>query len=415
MTKYFALSGFVVLLLLAALLVFTDVQVPHISTAQTDFCPAEYEQQQKLIMAQKSAKQVKSQWVDSLVQQWYTSNRFNGTILVAERGEVLYRGALGYGNFDTKDTLSLSSPFQLASVSKPITAIAVLTLLEQGKLELDAPVQRYLPALPYDKVTVRHLLTHRSGLSRYMYLGHHYWSDKEIALSNCDMLDLFVKYKLPLEFTPGSKFVYSNSNYALLASLVEELSGKDFDEYVRDAIFLPLGMNNSFIYTKCKNEAVPDKVLGYVPSGRGRYGPVENDYLNGVTGDKGAYSTVEDLFKLDQALYDETLLKRETLEAAFTPYGKLPKSFKDDYGLGWRIDKYRPNIVYHTGWWKGFRTMFIRKLDTRHTIIALNNRENMLPYKLCWEILDQLNNLPDVSPLYAAPEAENGDQLGGGL
>lgn len=406
---------YTLLLPLLWVMLFTACNTNVFTQKKPDFCPSEYEEQEQLILAQKTAKQQKSYWIDSLLTDWYSSNRFNGTILVAERGEILYRGALGYGNLSTHDTLTLDAPFQLASVSKPITAIAVLQLYEKGLLDLDAPVQLYLPQLPYDNITVRHLLTHRSGLSRYMYLGHHYWNNKEVALSNCDMLELFVQYKLPLEFTPGKKFVYSNSNYAILAALVESISNQDFDEYVHDHIFAPLGMKNSFIYTKCKQVDVPKRVLGYVPSGRGRLGEVDNDYLNGVTGDKGAYSSVEDLFKLDQALYDETLLKQATLVEAFTAHGGIPKNFKDDYGLGWRIDKYRPNTVYHTGWWKGFRTMFIRKLDTRHTIIALNNRENMNPYGLCWQILEQLNNMPDASPMLANPETENGDRLGGGL
>ncbi|CAN5319350.1 hypothetical protein BH09BAC1_BH09BAC1_13530 [soil metagenome] len=415
MRKSLTIFGILVVLL-AILLVFAEVSVPHLSfKRKPDFCPSEYKQQELLISAQKAAKHHKTQWVDSLVNEWYTSARFNGTILVAERGEILYRGALGYGNFDTKDTLTLDAPFQLASVSKPITAIAVLQLFEQGKINLDYAVQYYIPELPHSNITVRHLLTHRSGISRYMWLGDAHWKDKDGALSNCDMLDLFAQHGLPLEFTPGTKFVYNNSNYALLALLVEEITGNDFDDYVRQNIFLPLGMKNSFIYTKCKQIEIPNKVLGYVSGGKGKFGEVNNDYLNGVTGDKGVYSSVEDLFKLDQALYDETLLKRSTIEAAFTPYGHLPNSFKDDYGLGWRIDKYRPNIVYHTGWWKGFRTMFIRKLDTRHTIIALNNRENMLPYKLCWEILDQLNNMPDVDPIMASPESDPGEEMGGGL
>lgn len=382
-----------------------------------DFCPAEYEQQELAISAQKQAKLLKSQWIDSVLNLWYTSNRFNGTILVAEKGEVLYRGALGYGNLETHDTLSLDSPFQLASASKPITALAILTLFEKGLLDLDAPVTTYLPELSYHTVTIRHLLTHRSGLSRYMSLGHIHWGDKSTALSNCDMLELFVQHNPALEFTPGSRFIYNNSNYAILAAVVEKLSGQDFGDYVHDAIFAPLGMNNSFIYSKCKQQEIPQKVLGYVRGGRGKYGEVDNDYLNGVTGDKGAYSTVEDLFKLDQALYDETLLKQSTLAEAFTPYGNIPRNFHDDYGLGWRIDKYRPNVVYHTGWWKGFRTMFIRKLDTRQTVIALNNRENMLPYQLCWQIIEQLNNMPDLAPLYANPENEGdkGESLGGGL
>lgn len=386
-----------------------------VASQETDFCPAEYVQQEKLIVAHRLAKEQKTAWVDSIMMDWYTSNRFNGTILVAERGEVIYRGALGYGNLSSKDTLSLDAPFQLASVSKPITAIAVLKLYEAGMLSLDAPVQHYLPSLPYSNITIRHLLTHRSGLPRYMSLGDMYWANKHAALGNCDMVQLYVQHKPALEFTPGSRFVYSNSNYAILAAVVEQLSGKDFSDYVHDNIFAPLAMRNSFIYSKCKQQQIPKRVLGYVPGGRGRVGEVANDYLNGVTGDKGVYSTVEDLFKLDQALYDETLLKRETLEEAFTAYGGIPKNYKDDYGLGWRIDKYRPNIVYHTGWWKGFRTMFIRKLDTRHTIIALNNQENMLPYSLCWQILEQLNNMPDVGSLYATPKHEGGDKVGGGL
>lgn len=325
-------------------------------------------------------------WIDSVLQHSYKKHQFNGCVLVAEKGKIVYKGAFGYANLrQRKDTLTTHSAFQLASVSKPITAIAVMLLYEDGKIDFDEKVQTYIPEFPYDNISVRNLLNHRSGLPRYMSLGHKHWKDKKKAMSNEDMLQFYVDHNPMLETTPGRRFLYNNTNYAMLALLVQRVSKQDFDLFVKERIFVPLYMDDSYVYTKVKNEDPPAGVPGYRLRGR-RYREAENDYLNGVMGDKNVYSSVEDLFKLDQALYSDRLLSQATVQNAFERGGG--KRNRNDYGFGWRIKRWQDDMVYHFGWWKGFKTGFIRKLDEEKTIIVLNNRENIWNFPLYWKILE---------------------------
>ena len=297
---------------------------------------------------------------------------FNGTVLMARNGEVIFSEAYGFSNMRTKDSLSLESAFQLASVSKPITAISVLKLYEEGLLDIEDTVQQYLPEFPYPGISIRMLLNHRSGLSNYMYFSDEYWPDWEVPITNRDVLGLMAKHKPKPYYPPDRRYNYSNTNYALLALIVEEVSQMSFEAYVKLNIFLPLDMNSSLIYNKSVHPDNFNRVKGY-NSGRREIG---NTYLNGVVGDKGVYSSAIDLFKLDQALYNGSLLADSTLEMAFEPQHKDLRIW-DNYGLGWRINAKDPDnkIVYHTGWWKGFHTYFIRELGARKTLIILSNTD----------------------------------------
>ncbi len=295
---------------------------------------------------------------------------FNGTVLFAEKGEIVFNKAYGFSNLKTKDTLTMESAFQLASISKPITALAVLALKDDGKVGLDDSLSRYIPELPYPGITIRHLLTHRSGLPNYMYFAEEDWPDKEVTLSNRDVIDLMVKNRYKPYYLPDKRYNYCNTNYALLAYLVEKVSGVKFEDFVEQRIFRPCHMKNSSIYNKNTFPVNPNRVVGY-PSTRYE---AENTFLNGVVGDKGAYCSAIDLLMLDQALYTDVPVKQSTLAEAFTPQHKDLRS-NDNYGLGWRLDVSEPwnQVIYHTGWWKGFRTCFIRETGEKRTIIVLSN------------------------------------------
>ncbi|MFO7616564.1 MAG: serine hydrolase domain-containing protein [Bacteroidales bacterium] len=295
---------------------------------------------------------------------------FNGTVLFAENGEIVFAEAYGYHNLQKKDSLTLESAFQLASVSKPITALAVLILKEDNRLDLDDPVNLYFPGLPYEGITIRHLLSHRSGLPNYMYFCEDYWPDKERAITNQEMIDLMIRQAPKPYYLPDRRYNYSNTNYALLATIVEQVSGMRFEDFVTVRIFEPLKMRNALIYNKSVAPANENPVLGYISSRV----VAENHFLNGVVGDKGVYASAFDLLKLDQALYSDKLVSQETLREAFTPQHKDLRP-NDNYGLGWRLDvsdELSP-VVYHTGWWKGFRTYFIREVSEKRTIIILSN------------------------------------------
>jgi CubicO group peptidase (beta-lactamase class C family) len=295
---------------------------------------------------------------------------FNGTVLFAENGEVVFSKAYGYGNLKTKDPLTMESSFQLASISKPITALAVLILKQDGKIGIDDPVAKYIPELPYPGITVRHLLTHRSGLPNYMYFAEQDWPNRDIPMTNRDVIDLMVKNQYKPYYLPDKRYNYSNTNFALLAYIVEQVSGIKFEDFVQKRIFNPCQMVNSHIYNKNVSPLNTSPVVGY-PSSRSE---AENTFLNGVVGDKGVYCSAYDLLMLDKALYTDKLVTRATRQEAFTPQHHDLRP-NDNYGLGWRLDisdSLNPTI-YHTGWWKGFRTYFIRETGEKRTIVILCN------------------------------------------
>ena len=314
----------------------------------------------------------KAKMADSLRHHFdkLAKSGFNGTVLFAEKGEVVFSKAYGYANLKTKDSLTMSSAFQLASVSKPITALAVLVLKDDGKLSVDDSVQKYIPELPYSGITIRHLLTHRSGLPNYMYFAEEDWYNKDIPLKNRDVIDLMVKNQYKPYYLPDRRYNYSNTNYALLAYIVEQVSGMKFEDFVRKRIFIPCGMRDASIYNKNMSAVNTNPVVGYIS----RTGEAENTFMNGVVGDKGVYCSAFDLLMLDQALYAGKPVSQATLHEAFTPHHKDLR-INDNYGLGWRLDFTEPwnKVIYHTGWWKGFRTYFIRETGEQRTIIVLCN------------------------------------------
>lgn len=311
----------------------------------------------------------KAQEIDSFFTKKHQIGQFNGTILFADGGNVIIKKAYGYADFQTKDTLNLNSAFQLASVSKPLTALAVVWLKEKGLISYDDSVQHFFPDFPYEGITVRMLLTHRSGLPNYMYFADEHWFDRQTPISNQDVLCLMKTFKPNIYYIPDYRYNYSNTNYSLLASIVEEVTEMRFSQFMEEYFFDPLGMHDSYIYSKAYSPDIEHSTLGY-----DNRRIAEDTYLNGVTGDKGVYSSVEDLFKLDQALYKETFLSKESIIEGYLAAN--PELYAhDNYGLGWRINE-QPDcskIVFHSGWWKGYRTHFFRLLDKKQTIIVLAN------------------------------------------
>jgi CubicO group peptidase (beta-lactamase class C family) len=310
---------------------------------------------------------------DSLFSDLARTRGFNGTVLVGLYGNAVYKQAFGYSDLRTKDPLNIRSVFQIASVTKQFTAVAVMMLQERGLLNYDDSVQRFIPDFPYKNITVRQLLAHRSGLPNYMYFSGKYWKNKRQPLSNDHLLDMMKRYKPGLEFLPDRRYKYSNTGYAVLASIVERVSGVSFDEFLEANIFLPLGMNSTFVFNPANKKTIEYQTKGHAKNKR----TYPTDYLDGITGDKGIYSTVEDLFLWDQALYTESLVGQSTLDEAFIPSSYDVKR-ENNYGFGWRIDTLDngSKVVYHGGWWRGYNSLFIRRLDDHTTIIILSNRIN---------------------------------------
>lgn len=304
----------------------------------------------------------------------FIARGFNGAILVAKKGRVIFEDYHGYFNLQKKDSLTPASPFHIASVSKTFTAMAVLKLAELNKLGLNDDVKKYFPAFPYDNVTIKLLLSHRSGLPNYIYfmqkLG---WNPKQYC-SNEDMLAYLEKFKPPLQGTPGTHFTYCNTNYALLGLIIEKASGKSYADFLEEYFFTPLNMKNTYVFTLADSaQAMPSY------NWRGRQEGLT--YLDTGFGDKNIYSTPEDLLKWDQALYTNQLFQKNTLEAAYTPYSNEKPGIRN-YGYGWRMNVYPDGkkIVYHNGWWHGNNTVFIRMIQDSVTIIVLGNKYNRAIY-----------------------------------
>ena len=342
---------------------------------------------------------------DKLDKQFKRYNKrgvFNGTVLYGEYGHEVFKGAYGYADFRKKEQLTLESSFQLASVSKMFTAAAVMVLKELGKLNYEDTLTKFIPEFPYYGITIRQLLNHRSGLSRYMSLADKYWSVNK-PINNEDVIDLFVQYKPRSYFKPDDGFHYCNTNYSLLASVVERISGKTFDVFVYDEIFIPLGMDHSFVYNLNGDSViryqVPVGVSGHRNRGW-RTVKVGDYYLNGVMGDKGVYASVEDMFKFNLALDNGTLVNSSTLEEAFQKGSPGYYKRKDNYGFGWRLRDNMDSTAYHFGWWKGFRTYYIRDMKNDRVLIALSNTHKGLSSEVLWDIIKDEKRSEEILSIY---------------
>ncbi len=313
------------------------------------------------------------QKIDDFVERLHRKRQFNGNVLVARKGKIIYQRAIGWADYLHRDSLKINSVFQLASVTKPITATAILMLVEQGKLKLDQDVKEFFPDFPYDGINIRLLLTHRSGMMNYVYFTDDIWKDKMKPMSNSDVMKLIAQHKPAPYAKPDRVFHYNNSNYMVLAAIIEKVSGKTYAEFVKEHIFDPAGMKNTKVYSTTVYEKIPADVIGHDRVWRRS---VVQNFLDGPTGDKGVYSTIHDLHLFDLALKKGRLLQKESLDSAYAAHNPI-KSGHFSYGYGWRtFEGKNQKVVYHTGWWHGFRHIYVRDLKKDITIVLLGNLTN---------------------------------------
>ena len=299
---------------------------------------------------------------------------FNGSILIAKNGVPVYEKYIGYKDLRTKDTLTAQTPLQIASTSKTLTAAAVLQLVQQGKLNLDTPVYKIFQGFPYTGVTVKMLLNHRSGLPNYLYYMEDGGWDRKRLATNTDVLNTLINWHPTQAYTPGFHFNYCNTNYVLLALIIERFSGMSYKDYMQKNIFEPLGMTNSYVQTVNDSARTTPSFDGY--------GSLwQLDFSDGPYGDKNIYSTPRDLLKWDQALYNESIINKQFLDSAFTPYSN-EKPGVYNYGLGFRLLMISngKKVIYHHGRWHGFNSAFARLTDEKITIIILTNKFNRSIY-----------------------------------
>ncbi|MDZ4713832.1 MAG: serine hydrolase [Cytophagales bacterium] len=324
-----------------------------------------------------------TQRLDSALTRLHDQAMFNGVALYAEKGKVLYQKNFGFADAQQKTRLTVSSSFNLASVSKQFITMMILILRDQNKLQFDDPVKKYLPGFPYDGITIRHLMTHTSGLPEYFdHLRHMGPLD---TLTNETVIRYLIDGKPPLVFPTGDKWVYCNTGYVLLATLIENVSGKPLHVFFRERITAPLGLRNTRAYNLTLKDPIPNRVYGFRrENGRN----VSNDLVlfDGIWGDGNIYASAEDLLKWDQALYTEKLVKQKTLKEAFTPV-TLNDGTTYPYGFGWGI-ALDGKAVQHTGSWVGFRTFIHRNIERNQTLILLSNGTNELGRSVAADILN---------------------------
>jgi CubicO group peptidase (beta-lactamase class C family) len=294
---------------------------------------------------------------------------FNGGIIIAKAGAILYEKYVGMIDIRKKDSLTDSTSIHIASTSKTFTAVALLRLVQEGKLSLNDSLTKFFPGLPYPGITVQMLLNHRSGLPNYVNFADRSknWNKKQY-LTNEDMLNMLYTEKPAKSFPPGKHFSYSNTNFVLAAMIIEKVTGRKFPEYMQSKFFGPLQMNHTYIFT-------PADSARSTPSFNYNGNWWQNDFLEYTYGDKNVYTTPRDLLKWDQALYTDQVLGKALLDSAFTPYSNEKPSIHN-YGLGFRL-LMMPNgkkVVYHFGRWHGFNAAFSRLIDEKVTIIILGNK-----------------------------------------
>lgn len=344
--------------------------------------------------------QTKATKIDALLNQYFKFQEFNGSALVAEEGKIIYKKGFGMANMEWNIPNSPDTKFRLGSVTKQFTAMLIMQLVEDGKLKLHIPITTYIPDYPKDqgeKITIHHLLTHTSGIPNYTDQPS-FISIMRNPITPIDLIKTF--WNLPLEFEPGAKFKYSNSGYIVLGYIIEKVTGKTYEEMLKEMIFEPLGMKNSgYDHTA---DIIPKRASGYNKIGTEYF---NSQYLDmSVPYSAGSlYSTVEDMYLWDQALYTNKLLSEKYLEKIFTPYSKPP--FADGYGYGWGLSKKyfdslkdTLNIVTHGGTINGFNSIILRITNSKDLIVLLNNTGVTKLNEMSDKIIDILYDQPYEMP-----------------
>ena len=301
----------------------------------------------------------------------WPNNTMNGSFLVAKNGQILFERYNGFANKNEGTKITPETPVQIASVSKVLTATAVLKLVNAGKIDLDQKVNTILKTFPYEECTVRMLLDHRTGMRNYAYFTDRDKSiwDRHNQLTNKDILDILATKDIGLESRTGTRFSYCNTNYAMLALIIEKITGLSYKEAMSEMIFKPLGMTNTYVFDDDKDRK---KI---VPSYKGNGVEIGFDYLDNVYGDKNVFSTARDLLKFDRARQSPDFLKPELLKQVYTGYSNERKGTKN-YGLGIRMINWETgqNFYFHNGWWHGNTSSYITLMNEGVTIIALSNK-----------------------------------------
>ncbi len=329
-----------------------------------------------LLMSNRCLAQTKVEQIDKLMGMYEAYGKFNGSVLVSDHGNVIYKKGVGMANMEWDIPNQPNTKHRLGSITKQFTAMLILQLAAEGKLDLQVPITQYLPDYPKvtgDKITTHHLLTHTSGIPNYTAFPKFFQEESRNPYTPDEFVKKFADKAL--DFSPGERFSYSNSGYFLLGVIIEKLSGKTYEEMLRDKIFTPLNMNESGYDNH--RDILKNRATGYEKRG-GKF--INSNYLDmSIPYAAGSiYSTVEDLYKWDQALYTNTILTKEYMDMYFKPY--IPAFGNSHYAYGWgvgynKIGKSTDSIytIGHGGGINGFNTNISRVPSDKSLIVLLNN------------------------------------------
>lgn len=342
-----------------------------------------------LLLLVKISGQSKEKIIDDYFNALVKNQQFSGNVLVIDNNKIVYERSFGFSDYVTKKNNTPDITFPIASISKIFTATAILQLKEKGLLKITDPVTEYLSGFPYPEIKIRHLLSHTSGLPPYnAFFDKEQKENPDKVFTNEDFLPGVIANKQPLVYQPGEKGNYDNINYLILALIVEKVSGISYEKYIKRNILRPAKMKETVLFplpeqfnrAEIKNFAFPHIYLHLYDDN-----PVKSNSIPYVKGYWHSYafrgfadyiSTIRDLWKFDKALYDNTLLKQETLEEAFVPV-KLNngKNNPDEFGLGWEIEKDSTmgKLVYHSGAAMGLSSNILRNVTKHQTVILFDN------------------------------------------
>ena len=319
-----------------------------------------------------------SNTINQFYEEKFVTNDFSGGILVAKNGHIIFEKYRGMSNFEEKKEINVNTPLHIASLSKVITATAILLLVDSKKITLDQKVNTILADFPYPEITIKTLLNHRSGLRNYSYFTDKkaVWDQKN-TLQNSDLIPIINQNNIDLEYKTDTHFSYCNTNYAFLALIIEKITKVSYAQALDKLIFKPLQMKNTFVFDLVKNK---DTVSQSYKGHKIKYGYT---YLDNIYGDKNIYSTPRDLLKFDMATYNKTFLNKKLYKQIFKGYSYESKGTRN-YGLGIRINEWEngKKMFYHNGWWHGNTAAYIKLIDEKTTIICLSNKYTLKTYKI---------------------------------
>jgi CubicO group peptidase (beta-lactamase class C family) len=333
--------------------------------------------QEEMPKLTKSYIDDKKYGVSMFFDRLWSEKNDNVAFLVAKNGQVIYENYMGYANKRTGETINKNMPLHIASVSKVLTSTAVLMLIDANKLKLDQKVNTLIPNFPYPDVTIQTLLNHRSGMRNYAYFTFENGNwDKHKTLTNEDIVKVMVDKGIKQETKTDTHFSYCNTNYAMLALVIEKVTGLPYPKAMKEMIFDPLGMTNTFVFDIEKDRDM------IAPSYKGNNTEIGIDYLDGIYGDKNIYSTPRDLLKFDKARYAPFFLNADLLKKVYKGYSYESKGTRN-YGLGVRMIEWEKGepFYFHNGWWHGNTSSFITLRKEKVTIIVLSNKYTHKTYQ----------------------------------